>query len=134
MKTISVKDQGARHLVSYGKDDGIVWSRQVNSQESLPDQAGFKGGKIYTFANGTAYYPRYRRRRADLEPWHLRGRHRDRRPDALRRERHDLVHDRHQRGASGDRAPGDPGLDAACRHRGCALPGHGSDRAGPRRL
>jgi hypothetical protein len=51
----AVFDDGTRHLISYSKDDGIVWSRQMNSQESLPDQARFTGGKIYTFANGTAY-------------------------------------------------------------------------------
>ena len=27
----------------------------INSQEELPDQGRFTGGKIYTFANGTAY-------------------------------------------------------------------------------
>jgi hypothetical protein len=31
-------DDGPRQLVSYGKEDGIVWSRPINSQESLPDQ------------------------------------------------------------------------------------------------
>jgi hypothetical protein len=50
----AVFDDGTRHLISYGKDDGIVWSRPINSGESLPDQARFAGGKIYTFANGTA--------------------------------------------------------------------------------
>jgi Putative phage tail protein len=48
-------DEGPRQLISCSKDDGIVWSRPINSQESLPDQARFTGGKIYTFADGTAY-------------------------------------------------------------------------------
>jgi hypothetical protein len=48
-------DDGTRRLISYGKDEGIVWSRQISSPEALPDQARFTGGKIYTFANGTAY-------------------------------------------------------------------------------
>jgi hypothetical protein len=48
-------DTGPRHLISYGRDEGIVWSRQIDSQESLSDQARFTRGKIYTFANGTAY-------------------------------------------------------------------------------
>jgi hypothetical protein len=38
-----------------GKDDGIVWSRPINSGEALPDQARFTGGKISTYAGGTAW-------------------------------------------------------------------------------
>ncbi len=51
----AVFDDSTRHLISYGKDDGIVWSRPINSGEALPDQARFTGGKIYTYAGGTAY-------------------------------------------------------------------------------
>jgi hypothetical protein len=52
---VAVFDDGTRRLISYGKGEGIVWSRQFNSQESLPDQARFTGGRIYTFANGTGW-------------------------------------------------------------------------------
>ena len=41
---LTVLDDGTRHLISYGKDDGIVW---MPAAGDLPDQARFTGGKIH---------------------------------------------------------------------------------------